>query len=327
MSLLVSIFETYQGLINGLATNDKSLHVEGIPGFEWARLGVKQDAVLLLLPPEINSPGPDHDLEHIRISPNEEFNIRESQGLRVETVAVIATKSRDGWLVETFLELVAMLFDSGVSSDPDSVRKLIQDLVSLFRALTQPNQKSTQGLWGELFLINQSTDVELAVSSWHATPNDRYDFASGHERVEVKTTTGPRIHMFSHSQLVPISGLRVTIASLILNPSVDGQCCADLVSQVLPKLLDDNTRRNFIDQVVRTLGDNWNSQGGFRYDFDQAAQSLRFFDAMNVPKITQPIPTDVHGLKYQSDLQVVAEMALSDFDSPDKLGLSIFGLA
>ena len=133
--------------------------------------------------------------------------------------------------------------------------------------------------------------------------------------------------MFSHSQLVPISGLRVTIASLILNPSVDGQCCADLVSQVLPKLLDDNTRRNFIDQVVRTLGDNWNSQGGFRYDFDQAAQSLRFFDAMNVPKITQPIPTDVHGLKYQSDLQVVAEMALSDFDSPDKLGLSIFGLA
>ena len=115
MSLLVSIFETYQGLINGLATNDKSLHVEGIPGFEWARLGVKQDAVLLLLPPEINSPGPDHDLEHIRISPNEEFNIRESQGLRVETVAVIATKSRDGWLVETFLELVAMLFDSGVS--------------------------------------------------------------------------------------------------------------------------------------------------------------------------------------------------------------------
>ena len=326
MSLLVPIFETYQNLVNGLATNDESLHVEGIPGFEWARLGVKQDSVLLLLPPSINSQGPDHDLEHIRISPNEEFNIRESQGLRVETVAVISTKSRDGWLVETFLELVAMLFDSGVSSDPESVSKLIQDLVSLFRALTQPNQKSTQGLWGELFLINQATDVELAVSAWHTTPNDRYDFALSHERVEVKTTTGPRIHMFSHSQLVPISGLRVMIASLILNPSADGQCCADLVAQVIPKLLTDETRRSFIHQVARTLGDNWNSQGGFRYDFDQAAQSLRFFDAVNVPKIMQPIPPNVHGVKYQSDLQVVAEMALSDFDSRDVLSLSLYGL-
>lgn len=325
MSLLSSVFDVYQKLVLDLDADEDVLHVECIPGFEWARLGVAKDSVFLLLPPEDHANGPDHDLEHIRVSPKKSYNIKELTGFRVETVAVIATKSRDGWLVETFLELISMLFDSGVSSDPDAVRKLIQDLVSLFRALTQSNLKSTQGLWGELFLIDQASDVELAVSSWHTTPNDRYDFAKGHERVEVKTTTGPRIHMFSHAQLVPVNGLRVSVASLVLNRTGDGQSCADLVVRVLPRLSSESSRRSFVDQVVRTLGEDWNTQGGYRYDPDQALQNLRFFNVENIPKIVEPIPANVHGVKYQSDLQVVAEMAKSEFDQIDQLSLALFG--
>jgi hypothetical protein len=325
MSLLKAITDKHQSLLIGLQPNDPSLHVEVIPGFEWARLGITQDAVLLLLPPETNRGAPDHDLEHIRISPHQRFIINGAQDAREEAVSVIATKSRDGWLVDVFLELVAMLFDSGVTSDEESVRKLIQDLVSLFRALTQPNQKSAQGLWGELFLILQATDTDLAVASWHTTPNDRYDFAKGHERVEVKTTTGPRIHMFSHAQLMPIDGLQVTIASLILNPSGEGATCADLVSQVLPKLGSEPTRRSFVNQVVRTLGENWNHQSGSRYDIEQATQSLRFYDVKNVPKITQDIPPNVHAVKYQSDLQVASEMQRSDLAPRDLLCIALYG--
>lgn len=325
MSLLASVFEVYQKLTLGLGVDDDSLCVECIPGFEWARLGVAKDSVLLLLPPEDNPKGPDHDLEHIRVSPRESFKIREIAGFRVETVAIVATKSRDGWLVETFLELVSMLFESGVSSDPSAVRILIQDLISLFRALTQSSQKTTQGLWGELFLIDQASDVELAISSWHTTPNDRYDFARGHERVEVKTTTGPRIHTFSHAQLVPAEGLRVTIASLVLNRVGDGKSCADLINRVLPRLSTEASRRSFVNQVVRTLGGDWNTQGGYRYDLDQACQNLRFFNIENIPRIVGPIPVNVHGVKYQSDLQVVAELARNELDQNDVLSLSMFG--
>jgi len=325
MSLFNSILDTYQRLANGMDPTDKTLHVESITGYEWARLGVMQNAVVLLLPPEMNALGPDHDLEHIWISSRKNYNIQESAVMRLETVAVIATKSRDGWLVETFLELVAMLFDTGVNSDPESVRKLIRDLILLFRALSQPSQKSTQGLWGELFIIHQARDADLVVNSWHTTPNDRYDFARSHERVEVKTTTGPRIHMFSHGQLVPINGLRVTVASLVLSPSGDGYSCADLVSEILHRLSTEPARRNFVNQVVKTLGDSWNTQRGFRYDHDQAAQGLRFFNAENIPKIVGPIPPNVHGVKYQSDLQVVAEMAATELESRDELSLAVFG--
>jgi hypothetical protein len=131
--------------------------------------------------------------------------------------------------------------------------------------------------------------------------------------------------MFSHAQLVPVDGLQVTIASLILNSSGEGSSCADLVVQVLPKLDSEPMRRSFVNQVVRTLGENWNQQSGIRYDIEQAAQSLRFYDVKNVPKITQDIPPNVHAVKYQSDLQVATEMNGSDFDVRDILSISLYG--
>jgi hypothetical protein len=131
--------------------------------------------------------------------------------------------------------------------------------------------------------------------------------------------------MFSHGQLVPINGLRVTVASLVLSPSGDGYSCADLVSEILHRLSTEPVRGNFVNQVVKTLGDSWNTQRGFRYDHDQAAQGLRFFNAENIPKIVGPIPPNVHGVKYQSDLQVVAEMAATELESRDELSLAVFG--
>ncbi len=324
MTFLDEILESYLRLAANLPADDDSLFVEALPGFKWASLGVKHDAVVLLLPPDDGRAGPEHDLEHIWVSPNMTYKIVDSGGSRTQTVAVISTKSHQAWLVNAFLELVAMLFESGVSSDPDSVRKLVQDLIALFRALTQPGKKSLQGLWGELFLIDQSEDIELAVKSWHTTPNDRYDFGRTHERVEVKSTTGPRIHTFAHAQLCPVPGLQVTIASLVLNPVGDGRTCADLVGRILVKLNDDVLKRGFVDQVVRTLGTNWQNQSGVRFDLEQAKQGLKFFDVESVPKITSSVPPNVHGVTYQSDLQVAADLSQNELDSKHVLTRSLF---
>ena len=324
MTFIDEILETYQRLAANLPADEDALFVEALPGFAWASLGVKHDAVVLLLPPDDGRAGPEHDLEHIWVSPNTTYKIVDSAGTRTQTVAVISTKSNEAWLVNAFLELVAMLFESGVSSDPDSVRKLVQDLIALFRALTQPGKKSLQGLWGELFLIDQSENIELAVKSWHTTPNDRYDFARAHERVEVKSTTGPRIHTFAHAQLAPVPGLQLTVASLVLNPDGDGCTCADLVAKILVKLNNDVLKRGFVDQVVRTLGASWQNQSGVRFDVDQAKQGLKFFDVEAVPRITSPIPPNVLGVTYQSDLQVAADFSRNSLDSKHVLTRTLF---
>jgi hypothetical protein len=325
MTVLATLKGLHDRLVSELDPEEEALRVEIIRPFPWARLGLKRDGIVLLLPEDRSSGAIEHELQHIRISSSSRFIVRDSDGEHEEAAAVVSTKSLDPWLVNSFLELLAMLLEAGTEGNPESVRKLIDNLVSLFRTLTQPAQKSVQGLWGELLLISQSSDVPSAVRAWHATPGDRYDFSIGHERVEVKTTTGPRVHTFSHTQLVPVEGVRITVASLILTPNSDGVSCSDLSNAILLDLDDVGLKQKFVNQVVRTLGSDWQNQSGARFRVDQAVEDLRFFDANSVPRITNPIPANVFAVKYQSDLQVAVSLSLGDLDENDLLTRNLAG--
>lgn len=283
-----------------------------IPGFGWARLGVNGEAVMLLLPPNDGTEIPRQDLEHITIIPRLRYDVSVDGDTREETVALISTKGRDAWLIETFLELTAMLLQAGSAGDEKTVQQFIQDLVVLFRALTQPPSKTLQGLWGELFLIASSSNAELMVRAWHPTPNDRYDFTLANERVEVKTTTGPRIHNFNHQQLNPATGLRVAIASFVLEPMSTGLSCSDLTTAISDQISDGDLRRMFIGQVIKTLGKGWQHQPGVRFNPDHAASSLRFFDVRDIPSISCPIPPEISGVSYRCDLQAVREFSIGE---------------
>lgn len=302
---------------------DGVVQVQTMPKFGWARIGVKSDAVMLILPSDGLGRMANHELEYIRIHPNAEFKVRDELGERIERVAYVSTKGCDGWLVRSFFELIAMLFESGVDQTPESIRQLLDDLVSLFRALTQSPLKTLIGLWGELFLIYRSTSPDVLIAAWHSTPRDRFDFARAHERIEVKTTTGPRIHNFAHSQLVMSPKIRVTIASLVLNRSDSGSTCAELTQMILTRLTDVTHRRKFLEQVVSTMGEDWSKQDGEAFDIEQAALSLKFFDAGDVPKIEGLIPPEVSNVKYKVDLQSVRELRVVDLGSQDFLTLTV----
>jgi hypothetical protein len=317
---VVKILESLFGSLARLSaavnpSSDLEFHAEPIDGYEWARLAVGNHSVAILLPASLDSSVPKQDLEHIAIDPRATYQVRSDGSLRNEVVSIVATKGKDGWLITTFLELVAMLLQSVPRNRPEEVEKLIQDLVSLFRTLVQPATKTTQGMWGELFLIRRSADVDLAVESWHTLPNDRYDFSHDRERIEAKTTTGPRVHTFGHLQLLPVAGLRVTIASMVLLPSTDGPTCSDLVSQIAVRLKSDALRNMLVKQVVRTLGNQWQNQGGTRFDPDHASAALKFYDVHNVPRIDGAIPAEVSGISYQSDLQLAKELYADEVDA------------
>jgi hypothetical protein len=180
----------------------------------------------------------------------------------------------------------------------------VQDLVSLFRSIAQPGRKEAQGLWAELFLINRSADVDTSLKAWHSTPNDRFDFALGAERVEVKSTTGPRIHKFSHAQLTVNNAVTLTVASFVLDQDAEGSSCADLVESIAARCGDGSLRKRLLHQVVMTLGDGWKSQSSVRFDFDSAEQNLQFFDVDDIPRIGPTLPPNVLDVSFRSDLQV-----------------------
>jgi len=320
VNLLESLFDSLSRIMSHKRSSDSSdLRAEPIVGYEWARLGVGKDSIVLLLPTTGAAAMPKQDLVHITIDPNAHYQVTIGEVSRSENISVVATKGLDGWLVTTFLELTAMLLQASQSPSPQSVQQFISDLVSLFRALTQPSTRTLQGLWGELFLINQSADVGLLVRAWHATPKDRYDFVLGHERLEAKTTTGPRIHTFGHLQLAPVSGLRVTVASMILLPSDDGTSCGDLTALISQRLEDRELQNNFVKQVVKSVGDNWQGQAGVKFDMNHASNALRFFDVVEIPRVIGVIPAEVSGISYQSDIQMTKELAPNVLGPVDRL--------
>lgn len=321
--LLASLLNIYDDLCSkAVDSKDNSVVVESIPNYPWARIGVTRDEVMLLLPPDGLKALAEYDLEHIGIRPLMEYHVRDNSGGRDERVALVVTKNRDAWLVQAFLQLVAMLFETGVKQTPNSIQQLLDDLIALFRALTQPPLKSVMGLWGELFVIYQSAHTLELVGAWHNTPRDKFDFSAGHERIEVKSTTGPRIHNFAHAQLSAPDGIRVTIASIVLNHHEDGLTCGDLAQVIFGRLNDEAHRRKFLEQVVRTLGETWKNQDSEKYDTAQAKLALKFFDARNIPRVLEPIPTQISAVKYQCDLQGVLEMNNGDLSPLDLLTLA-----
>lgn len=320
MSLVDSLSESLDRLTKECHPSHQSeLFAEPITGYEWARLGVNRNSVVVLLPASNSVGFPRQDLEHITIDPAANYRVSVDGQSRVECISCIATKGRDGWLVATFLQLTAMLLQSIRSTNPEMVQVFVNDLVSLFRALTQPANRTAQGLWGELFLIRQSSDVELLVSAWHDAPNDRYDFAFGRERLEAKTTTGPRIHTFGHLQLANVPGLEVHVASMVLLPSSDGLNCAELAMQISERISNPSLRNLFTKQVIKSLGRDWRSQAGVRFDFDHAVNALRFFNVTGIPKISGQIPAEVTGISYQSDLQTTKEIELDSIETTVRL--------
>lgn len=285
------------------------MRVIEVEGLEGVRLGVDSSGCAVILPPDLSSDAHNQELEHITANPRVAFDVDRESDIEVEEVSIVMTKSHDSWLIETFLGLIGILLDAAVSEGRlDGAHSFVQDLVALFRSMTEPGRKEAQGLWAELFLIDRSANVDIALGAWHSTPNDRFDFALGAERVEVKSTTGPRIHKFSHAQLTVNNAVSVTVASFVLDHDAEGACCADLVESIAERCSDDSLKKRLLHQVVGTLGDGWRSQSSVSFDVDSADQNLKFFAVDDIPRITSPLPPNVLDVSYRSDLQVAPEL-------------------
>ena len=290
----------------------ESYIAQEVPGYPWARLGLKNGCLALVTTSTSQSGLYDIELEYVKIQFHLQVKIKTDNRLKTETVSIIECKNSDDWLVDTFLELVSMVLLGTDTAEPTTINRCLQDLINLFRSLTQISSKSVQGLWGELFVISQSLDPAVSVLSWHSTPNDRYDFAKLEERIEVKTTTGIRRHSFAHEQISINPGLQVFIASLVLNQDADGVSCAGLIENILPRLKSAESRQSLISKSVRTLGLDWRSQDSLKFDTESAKITLKWYDVADIPKIPNPLPAHIYALKYQCDLQTTAELSLDE---------------
>jgi hypothetical protein len=284
----------------------------------YARIGREQDDYLLLLPFASSIRPTDKALANISIQFGVKCRIYVGEKSSDEILTLVRLKRPKESQLQLFGDVIALLLNRIPVAVDEQIISLIDQLLELFASLSQPSVTTIVGLWGELFIIQQSNNPDFVASAWHATPEDKFDISEGNARIEVKSTRGPRRHTFSYEQVAPLPGVNIVVASLILTERSDGLNIFELLEQVLDAISSDELRSHVMMIAMKTIGSDLTDDRKIKFDPVSAAINLKYFLSEIVPKPLPP-PQGVSELKFKSDLQLVADSSLMEICAMGKL--------
>lgn len=316
---LIKLFQSFDSITT---TNDEDrFTVSPIPGYKPHRLGKDAHGKPLLLISTLNVRSQSQlspiVLEHLRVQYNLNCRVSRPDGTFEEGVfTLVHCTEADATLQDYFLKVMSTIVISlGDQPNQSDVAHAMNQLIELFRAMTKVPQKSVQGLWAELFLIAQARQPDILVEAWHIVPEDRYDFAMGNQRIEMKSFSGNiRLHHFSLEQLHPPEGIRALIASVLVESSQAGISIGDLREKIQIRLSNNLDALLHIDRVIAlTLGDTWQQASDACFDERLAEESLAFYETSAIPSVNPNLPSGVSGVHFRSDLTESPTTDLSHF--------------
>lgn len=260
---------------------------------------------VLLLSTTSGQSGPQIHLEHLEIQHSARCRITSKGKIEEGIFTVIRCTDANEELANYFFRSIdPVLRALGPSPTWTEISSAITHLVELFRALVQPPTKSVSGLWAELFVIRKARNPIALLNAWHSIPEEKYDFASNTQRIEIKgASQRVRVHHFSLEQLTLPVGCQVVIASLFTDKSGGGMSLADLIQEIKNILSANPELEEKLDRVVaQTLGNSLRQSMTSRFDQQLAQDSLRIFNAESIPKVSETLPVEVSEVHFKVDL-------------------------
>lgn len=257
-------------------------------------------------------------LQNVSVLFDIKCKIQQNGNLLERTFTAVCFIGKDISLKKYFLKLCSTLVeDLGNTPTRDEVRKEITRFIELFRLATEPQTKTIQGLWAELFLISESKDPTHLVRCWHSIPEEKFDFNNGEERIEVKSSSNAlRIHNFSLDQLHSPTDTRTIIASVFVRQASTGKSIAALSSEISERLADIELTEKLQLQIALTLGKSISDSMKLEFDFEFAKDSLRFYRAEDIPKISfDNVPALVSDVRFKSNLTFLNSVTPDNLNS------------
>ena len=240
---------------------------------------------------------------------------------------VITLRSLDTTLQSEFVDIILLMLQR--LPEMPSKREIsieVENLISIFSAMTCPPRKQIQGLWAELLVIERSMVPEMVINAWHNTPTSKYDFTLGRDKVEVKSTSGEeRKHHFSLDQLNPSRNSRLLIASVVVRESGHGNgglSVRELYDKICTRVTSIDARMHLYQVIAETIGTDMHKLENVFFDYVEASDTLRFYDSNDVPGINKDgIMPGVSSVGFSSDLTGIIdvqdnESAFAVTDSP-----------
>jgi hypothetical protein len=289
-----------------------------IPGLEQHRIAVNgrgQPALLLKATDDgLASRRSPVKLEHIMVQHDLMCRLEGGDGQREEaTFTVVQFVGSDSALRRYFLRVLSPILASlGTTPTRAQVYQAISGLIQLFEAATEAPRAAVQGLWAELLLIVSAHEPGTVAAAWHVSPDERYDFHAGVQRLEVKSASGRRRqHHFSLAQLEPPEGTQLAVASVLMERAGAGTSLGELIQEAHTVLSHRPDLRLRLDLIVgQTLGEALSRSLETRFDRELAIESIAFFDHAHIPRVPSPLPPEVDDVHFRVDLSTIMTMSL-----------------
>lgn len=314
---LIGLFDTLTVPIG----NEKTFNALQIYGYSNFRLAVDYEGNPIILLSIIDKTRiftlKNFRLKYLQLEQNIDCKIIENESVINQTFTVIKFTSIERHLCEYFLRISETLIKT-LGNEP-SQKQIIESLnrfVEVFRTLSDTPSNTVHGLWSELFLIDNSKSPASLLTYWHTVPEEKFDFNSGKERIEVKSNSNfERSHFFSSEQLNPPLGTNVLIASIFIRQNNEGRSIQQLIESITEKIHQDVYLTEKLNKIVcRTLGNSLEQSITIKFDYNIAKDSLLFYNYLDIGKIEEIyIPSEVTEVKYKSDLSYVQPINLTNF--------------
>ena len=246
--------------------------------------------------------------ELLTVEYNQKCRVESDSGFIENTYAIITLRSPEWILQSSFIDIVLLMLNK-MQTLP-SRKELaveVENLITIFSAMEKTPVKKMQGLWGELLVIERSKYPELLVNAWHNSPNAKFDFTLGRDKIEVKTTSSEsRIHKFSLDQLNPSPNSRLLIASITVRESGQGnggKSVRNLFDSIYAKITGCKERLHLYEVMAETIGRDISKLDSVFFDYIGAVDSLCYYRAHDIPRIDKKnVPMGVTEVKFSSNL-------------------------
>ena len=212
-----------------------------------------------------------------------------------EAKNVIALECIDLRLLWEFSVLISALIAQTTergSFDVTSLTRSVSRWLALFSASKAIDRRVELGLWGELWVLDASSDSAALAKAWRGPESGSADFFLGGCALEVKTTLRAGVHHMSQTQLENRSG---SLLSLCAEKDPQGQTCKDLVRSM-------SARAGAAASVLGALKSRESAcivaEDPFRYSL--AMQPVAF-ELDSVPKV-RAVDAGVSRLRYEVTL-------------------------
>ena len=224
-----------------------------------------------------------------------------------DVYSIITLDSADSDLSKLFISIFSnALADMEPLPSCRQISIEVENIKAIFSQINTIPSHSIQGLWAELLVIDQSKNPDTLVTAWHQSPNDKYDFTLGPDKIEVKSnSTEGRLHHFSSEQLTPSVHSHLVVASIQVRASGEGDgaySIKGLCDKIFEKVTS-ASRKKVYEVVVQTLGSDISEYDKRFYDYVSAKDSLLFYYLNDIDRIKkEDIPSTIHQVEFDADL-------------------------